>query len=124
VALTVRALWGAALVGAPAAVLERIGGPALPPIAVRVARVLGARHLLQCVIEAAGGRRAARFGVAVDLVHAASDLGFSTLDGRWRRAALTDAAVTFGFVVVGLPPGAFNRLLSAGTWLPVTDPRR
>ena len=101
--LTVRALWGSALLLRPRIVLKKIGGRAHPPAAVRVLQVLGARHLLQCIFELPGGRRAVRFGVAVDLLHAASDIGFAAVDDRWRRAALTDAAITLGFVALGIP---------------------
>ena len=40
--------------------------------------------------------------MVVDLLHAATSVAFAVVDPRWRRAALTDTAVTTGFVALGL----------------------
>jgi len=110
--LMLRAPWGAALVTGPRILLEKVGKPpqpAQPPAAARVVGALGARHLLQCIFELVGGDRAVRFGVAVDLLHAASDIGFASVDRHWRRAAITDAVVTLGFVGLGIAGTAAPR---------------
>ena len=43
-----------------------------------------------------------RSASVVDLLHAATSVGFAVVDPRWRRAALSDTAVTTSFVVLGL----------------------
>jgi hypothetical protein len=66
-----------------------------------VLRVLGIRHVAQALAERRYGRDAVRIGAYVDGIHALSGLGFGCRDRRWRRAALTDAAITTGFALVG-----------------------
>jgi hypothetical protein len=100
--LALRAAWGAALLVSPGAVLRSFGGTDEGTTPRRVMRVLGARHLAQTGAEWAWGGRAREIGTVVDLLHAATSVGFSIVSPRWRRAALTDTAVTSGFVVLGL----------------------
>jgi hypothetical protein len=76
--------------------------------ACRVARVLGARHVVQATLSALA-RRAdpaspvpLACGAAIDLAHALSMLGLAAADHRARRAALTDGAVEAGFTVTGV----------------------
>jgi hypothetical protein len=97
--------WGTALVVVPGWVLRVIGAGDTGPTPRRIVRVLGARHLLQAVTEVAGGDRARGAGVAVDAIHGATDVAFGCVAPRWRRAAFTDAAITFGFAkfaVIGI----------------------
>jgi hypothetical protein len=82
--------------------LALMGGADEDPLPRRVLRVLGARHIVQAVLERCFGAGARRLGVGVDVLHAATDVGFGVADSRWRRAALTDAVITTGFAVVGV----------------------
>ena len=105
-----RAGYGVALVLAPGPVVCLATGRFPGRRARRVARVLGARHLIQATISSLAplpGVLAA--GAAVDAVHAASMVVLATADRGSRRAALTDAlaesffAVTGFFSVAGVP---------------------
>lgn len=78
-----RAGYGAVLLLAPGRVLSRLAGTALDRTTVRVARVLGVRHLVQ----AAALLRHPRWrpaGAAVDAAHAASMVALA----RWARRPL------------------------------------
>ncbi len=108
-AAVARAGWGCTLLFAPERVLA-LGtrGPA-PRVAVTVARVLGARQLVQAAVTAArptGPVTAA--GLAVDGLHAGTDLGLAAVSRRWRRIALIDAVVGAGLAAAvrasGRPP--------------------
>jgi hypothetical protein len=100
--VALRLIWGSTLLFVPGQVL-RIMDRATPTAgACRIVRVLGGRHVLQAAAEWRFGARATRLGIAVDALHVATDFGFAGCDRRWRRAAGTDAAVTAGFVVLGL----------------------
>ncbi|MGA5302846.1 hypothetical protein ACPCHT_23150 [Nucisporomicrobium flavum] len=100
-ALAGRAVYGFALLLMPDTVL-RATGRAPARGAVAVARVLGARHVLQAVAAAAAptGRMTA-FGAAVDTVHAATDLAVAAVSPWWRRSALTDSVVAAGLAAAG-----------------------
>jgi hypothetical protein len=100
--IIVQALWGLALVLAPAIVLAFLGGPNEGRMPKRVMRVLGARHLMQACGERCIGGRAFELGAWADGLHAVTGVDFGYLDARWRRAALTDAAITAGFAAFGL----------------------
>ena len=73
-----------------------------------MARVLGARHLLQAMAtawaEAAGLPVVPVLlaGAAVDATHAASMLGFAAVSRPLRRAALADAALEAGLGAFGV----------------------
>ncbi len=77
--------------------------------------VLGARHLVQTGLtvlvpalgaaehETEGGAKTAiAVGAGVDLVHAATMIGWAILVPRHRRAAMANAAAAFGFATAGL----------------------
>jgi hypothetical protein len=101
-----RAGWAAVLLLAPQRVLGVGGQPAIPAPAVVVARVLGARHLLQSALTAAaptGSLLAA--GAAVDAVHAGTDVGLAAVSPRWRRIALVDAVIAAAFAAAGWSSG-------------------
>ncbi len=72
-----------------------------------VARVLGARHLAQAALTAAGQRADPGSpvplggGAAVDLLHAASMLALGAMDRRVRRTTFTDAAVETALAAAG-----------------------
>jgi hypothetical protein len=98
-----RASYGAALVLAPGllALLATGRVPGRPER--RVARVLGARHLAQALLTAAAPRpEVFALGAQVDALHAASMLALAAVDGRARRAALTDALAEAVFAAAGL----------------------
>jgi hypothetical protein len=90
-----RAVWGAALVTVPDRVLG-LTQPDRPntPVASRLLRVLGVRHLLQAGVEAFATTPTVHYlGAAADELHALSGIGLAVLDRRWRRAALIDSAI-------------------------------
>jgi hypothetical protein len=81
------AAWGGVLICVPAQVLS-LAGEVPSPAALRVLRVLGARHLGQAAVTAARPSPAAlRAGGVVDMLHAASCAGLAMADVRWRRPA-------------------------------------
>ena len=84
--------WGAALVAVPRWA-GRLTGEPQPPSAV--VRVLGARRLVQeLVLLRWPTREVALAAAAVDGLHAASMLAAVRLWPRYRRAALTSAAIS------------------------------
>ncbi|HTS98533.1 MAG TPA: hypothetical protein VMI33_18135 [Streptosporangiaceae bacterium] len=99
----VRAGYGGALLIAPGLVIRLVTGEPAGPRARAVARVLGARHLLQAALTTAAGRSAPSLGIgaAVDLVHAASMAALAA-DRRVRRLTLTDALVESALALAGL----------------------
>jgi hypothetical protein len=96
--LVIRIAWGAALIAAPRRILRWGGGPADEGGSAWVVRTLGARHLVQAATSTRLGDTARRLGLTADLLHAASDVCLAYLDPRWRRAALSDAAIAGGFI--------------------------
>jgi hypothetical protein len=109
-----RAVYGAGLLLAPSSVLDALARSPLDRPAVRVARVLGARHLLQAAVLATHpGPRWRLAGAAVDGAHAASMLALARCSRRagHRRLAARNAR-TAGLLAVaeGL------RCRQAGSW--------
>jgi hypothetical protein len=100
--LALRLTWGSTLLFLPAQVLTIMDRATPTAGACGIMRVLGGRHILQATAEWRFGAPAARLGIAVDALHVATDVGFAGRDRRWRRPAGTDAAVTAGFVILGL----------------------
>lgn len=99
---TVRAVWGAALLIAPAPLLRATGAPATTG-GTSVLRVLGLRQITQSLAGmTAAGDTVARWGPAVDGLHAATGVGLALWSRRWRSAALLDATVAAGFAAAGL----------------------
>lgn len=96
--------WGLFLLAAPGAALRLLGG--CPTGRARtVVRVLGARHVVQAAVEQRDGGRHRLLLAAVDWAHAASGLVLAAVDRRWRRPALTDAALATGFgISTARPP--------------------
>jgi hypothetical protein len=91
----IRAAYGTALLAVPRSVLSVYGASPGDDTAVVVARVLGARHLLQGLVQRRG--RAPRLGAMVDLVHAASMFALASVGGEHRRPALIDGTIATGF---------------------------
>jgi hypothetical protein len=95
-----RAAWGGALILAPRPALQLLGAGDVPGSGLVVARILGARHVLQAfVTRVQPGRPVFVAGGVTDALHAASDVLLAVVAPRWRRPALTDAALAAGFAV-------------------------
>jgi len=114
----IRGGYGALQLALPGLVADRLLAHRFDPRGRRVARVLGARQLVQAL---GSGRRPSypvlAVGVEVDLLHAASMLGLGLVDRRRRRVALGDAVIAGSFALAGiaaarggrrvpLPPGS------------------
>ncbi|BCJ39730.1 hypothetical protein GCM10010168_78140 [Actinoplanes ianthinogenes] len=103
VAAAARAGWGCVLLLTPESVL-RIGGRPVPgPVLTRLARLLGARQLVQAAVLAGWpGAPVARGGAVVDVLHAATDLWYAVASPRHRPAALLDATIATALAVAGV----------------------
>ena len=102
-ALLVRAGWGLLLLLRPDTGLATLAGSDDTSEPARVViRILGARHLVELGLELRHGSTWRRAGGVIDAIHSVTALGFATLDHRWRRAAIADAAVAAGFATMGL----------------------
>jgi len=88
----VRAAYGVALVTSPRAMLTISGGrSAADDGAVAVARILGARHLLQALVQRRGAFP--RLGALIDAIHAASMFALASASDAYRKPALSDGAI-------------------------------
>jgi hypothetical protein len=97
-----RAGWACVLLAVPERVAAIGTTPPIPPSAVAVLRVLGARQLVQAAATAAVPTGAvARLSAAVDALHAGTGVGLALASPRWRRTAVLDAAVATAFAAVG-----------------------
>jgi hypothetical protein len=98
-----RAAWGVALLAVPARVLGALERTDHTRAQVLVARILGARHVIQAgVVTVVGGSSIRREGAVVDGIHALTSLGMAAASRRWRRLALTDAAIAAGLCAAGV----------------------
>jgi hypothetical protein len=107
-----RAGYGGLLLGAPRRMIGACTAVPAGPRAVGVARVLGARHLLQAALTGALSARvppgevtpntALLAGSAVDTAHAISMIGLALARRPLRRAALADAVLEAGFAAFGM----------------------
>ncbi len=108
-----RAGYGGLLLGAPRRMIGACTAVPAGPRAVGVARVLGARHLLQAALTAGAlsprvlpgevtPNTALLAGSAVDTAHAISMIGLALARRPLRRAALTDAVLEAGFAAFGM----------------------
>ena len=101
-AAVARAGWGCVLLVATGRVLRVGGRPPAPPAALAVARVLGARQLVQAAVTAVRpGGPVAGVSAAVDALHAATDVALAAVAPRWRRIALADTAVAAALAAAG-----------------------
>ncbi len=87
-----RAAYGVILLAAPGRLLAGAGATASRRQR-QVARLLGARHIVQAAAMARAGRPMLAVGAVADGLHAASMAAVAVADARARRAALADAAV-------------------------------
>jgi hypothetical protein len=99
-----RAGYGGVLLLVPGPVIRMCTGRPAGARARNVARLLGARHVLQAAVTAvaAPGAEALGIGAAIDLTHAASMAGLAVLDRRVRRVTLADALIETGFAAASL----------------------
>lgn len=106
----VRAGWGAVLVLCPDAVVGSASGRS-PTSATRVvARILGARHLAQAAAGLEWHSQTARdLGLATDMLHALTGLGFAMLPTGWRRGALLDASLAAAFAATSADSAERNQ---------------
>ena len=112
-----RAGYGVALLLAPERLLALGAGPPVPAAAVAVARVLGARHLLQSVVTVAAPKSwVVRAGAVVDALHGSSEVALAAVSPRWRGVALADAACAALLAAAGraLPRQRSLRTVPAG----------
>lgn len=115
-----RATWGAALLIAPQQVLERVHHLEVDSAALRVARILGARHIAQAVLSGLDpSPEVLAMGVWVDGAHAASAVGLAGADRHRARAGVTDAAVAAVWAAIG-----YRDLAGAHATSPQHDRRR
>ena len=100
----VRGCYGAALLCAPGPMIRFCTGRPPGPPARRLARVLGARHLIPAALTAGAGPGSARLtvGAAVDLVHAASMARVTAASQTLRRATLADTVLETALAGTGL----------------------
>jgi hypothetical protein len=120
----VRGTYGVLLVSTPGSLIRLAGGSAGDPRARAVARLLGARHLTQAVLAAAGPSPALlALGAEVDLLHSASMLALGGADAPSRRIAFTDGVVAAAFAADGIAAArravAGERAVAGGTAQPV-----
>jgi hypothetical protein len=101
---SVRASYGAWLLLTPAGKLEPVAGRPLDPGAVRFARVLGARQLLQSIWLRRASRSSLLVGATIDTVHALSMVALSRRLSRTEdRAPARRNARTAGlFAIAGI----------------------
>jgi hypothetical protein len=98
----VRAGYGAALLLVPGPAIRLATGRPASPGTRRIARVLGARHLVQAALTAAAPSSAVfAAGSQVDTVHAASMFLLAAVSRPGRRPALTDALTEAAFAAAG-----------------------
>lgn len=97
-----RLSYGLVLLVAPDRLSKTLTGLRLDGRGRTVARALGARHVLQAIASTRTDVDATKqIGSTVDRMHAASMLLVAAHSTRWRRLALTDAAVASLFSLAG-----------------------
>ncbi len=105
--LIARAGYGMLLILAPGPAIRLATGRLPSRRACRVARVLGARHLIQAALTAAApGPAVFAIGAQIDAVHTASMLALAAVRRADRRAALTDAVAEAALAAAGLASSA------------------
>lgn len=99
----VRALFGAVLFCFPETLLRAAPHRDIDHPADAVARILGARHLIEAALL---GRQRSRgpilVSVSIDAIHAATAFAFAGIDSRHRRLALTNGGTATALVAAGL----------------------
>ena len=98
-----RAAYGVTLLAAPGRVLTAFGGDPGDATATVMARVLGARHLLQAMVIGSDPGRVRRYGAAfVDVMHAMSMFGVARVDPPRHKPALIDGSIAVAFAVADI----------------------
>jgi hypothetical protein len=98
-----RATWGVVLLAVPGRVLSAFERTEHTHAQRVVARILGARNVIQAaVVTVVGGRSIRREGAVVDGIHVVTCLGMAAVSRKWRRLALTDAAIAAGLCAAGV----------------------
>jgi hypothetical protein len=92
----VRGAWGAALLAAPGRLIALVPGARCAPPERAIARVLGARHVLQAGAALAGSQIARR-AWWVDALHCASMVALAIALPASRRLAGADATIAAAF---------------------------
>jgi hypothetical protein len=92
-----RLAYGVTLLAAPETVLKSFGSPN-DDEAIATARILGARHVLQAVVQRRGAL--SRVGASVDAFHAISMAWLASVSDRYRRAAIIDGIIAGGFATL------------------------
>ena len=99
----VRLLYGSVLLLAPRAALHELPHGRVDWRALTLARVLGARHLLQAaVVGSHGSERWLRAGAVVDAGHAATMVAFAALRPERRALAGANALVAASLAAGGI----------------------
>jgi hypothetical protein len=98
----VRLLYGSVLLLAPGAVLHELPHGRVDWRALAVARVLGARHLLQAAVVGHGSERWLRAGAVVDAGHAATMVALAALRPERRALAGANALVAASLAAGGI----------------------
>jgi hypothetical protein len=113
-----RAIWGAGLLVSPRAVLERVHGVRVDRKAIVIARILGARHMVQASLSGLDpSPEILAGGVWVDSVHSMTAIGLAVVDRSRARAGVTDALIAALWAVFGwhdlrtgtVPPQSHDR---------------
>ena len=117
-----RACYGLALLTVPGPLITACTGRPASGRARNVARILGARHVLQAALTAGADPDPAWLasGAAVDVSHAASMVGLAAISRPIRRAPLTDAVIETAIAATGL---AFARQLAGQSLVGPGRPR-
>jgi len=97
-----RLAYGTALLASPARIVRAYGGDPDDDATTLVARILGARHVLQAVVTGSHPGPIRRYGGAVvDALHALSMFTLATMDSDHARPALFDGSLAAAFCIVG-----------------------
>ncbi|MFL5798109.1 MAG: hypothetical protein ACJ77A_09270 [Actinomycetota bacterium] len=102
-----RLAYGTALLASPDRIVRAFGGDPADEATTMVARVLGARHVLQGVVTGSHPGPIRRYGGAVvDALHALSMFTLASMDPGRARPALVDGSVAATFCIAGVRAGS------------------
>lgn len=123
--VVVRAGWGTLQLLFPQMVARCLGIRDADRPTVQVARVLGARQIIQALASSRPTYPVLALGVEVDLLHAASMAGAALMFPSRRRAAITDAALACTFAVAGAVAAGNTQPIQAAprSWVAITELR-
>lgn len=101
-AVVSRTLLGLALLIRPELIAEVVVDEPVDRCWITLARVLGARHLVEVIaVNIEPEPRFARVGATVDAIHACTAAGFAMCDSQRRRMLLVNALAATAFAVTG-----------------------